>query len=213
MNVTRFTFSLFGINTYVVSDPATRECAIIDPGMLAPEENEAMTRFIDREGLTVTQLINTHMHIDHVAGNSFVTDRYGVRVSGHLSDAPLAMRVEQQAQQFGLPPVVHSFKIDIPLAEGDTIQIGEGTLRVLHVPGHSPGSIVLYSEADGFLIAGDVLFRGSIGRTDLPGGDFDTLISGITEKLMTLPADTVVYPGHGEPTTIARERTANPFLR
>lgn len=213
MKVTRFTFSLFGINTYVVSDPATKACAIIDPGMLAPEENEAMTRFIEREGLKVEHLINTHMHIDHVAGNSFVTDRYGVPVSGHVKDATLAERVEMQAQQFGLPPVVHSFKIDVPLTEGDVIKIGEGSLKVLHVPGHSPGSIVLYDEADGFLIAGDVLFRGSIGRTDLPGGDFDTLISGITTKLMTLPGDTVVYPGHGEPTTIAHERSSNPFIR
>lgn len=213
MKIARFEFSLFGINTYVVVDPATRECAIIDPGMISEEEQHALTRFIERNRLVVTHLINTHMHVDHAIGDAFVKATYGVPVEAHEADAVLGERLKQQAQMFGMSEEVGEVTVEHPLKEGDIVKIGEGELEVLHVPGHSPGSIVLYDRADGFLIAGDVLFERSIGRTDLPGGDHGLLVEGIKGKLFKLPDDTVVYPGHGGPTTIGAEKAGNPFLR
>lgn len=208
----RFEFSLFGINTYVVYDPATRECAIIDPGMMGIEEENAMRNFINRERLTVRHLINTHLHIDHAVGDKFVADTYGVPVSAHRLDEPLMERIRQQAEMFGIKEKVNVAEVSHRLEEGDRIAVGGGELEVLHVPGHSPGSIVLYDRADGMLFGGDVLFDGSIGRTDLPGGSHEQLVRGIREKLLTLPSDTVVYPGHGPATTIGKERATNPFL-
>lgn len=213
LKIARFEFSLFGINTYVVFDPESREAAIIDPGMMGIEEENAMRDFIEHEHLKVTHLINTHLHIDHAVGNRFVADRYGVGVEAHPLDEPLLQRIMDQAREFGIREKVHPTEIEHRLKEGDVIRIGSGSLEVIHVPGHSPGSIVLYDRADGFIIAGDVLFQGSIGRTDLPGGSYDQLVRGITEKLLQLPDNTDVFPGHGPATTIGRERVANPFLR
>lgn len=213
MKVAIFQFSLFGINTYVVYDPATKECAVIDPGMSAPEEREALRGFIDRNGLKVTHLINTHLHVDHVAGNSFVSATYGVEPEAHAGDEPLGRQIGQQACMFGLRDEVADVALGHRLQEGDTIRVGDGELKVIHVPGHSPGGLALYDKADGFVIAGDSLFYRSIGRTDLAGGNHQQLITALKEKLLTLPDDTVVYPGHGEPTTIGEEKRGNMFLR
>lgn len=213
MKVARFEFSLFGINTYVVWDPATRDCAVIDPGMINDAEANALTDFIKRENLKVTHLINTHLHIDHAIGDRFVKETYDVPVEAHMADAMLGERLQQQALMFGMSEMVEDVSIDRVLKEGDVIVIGEGELKVIHVPGHSPGSVVLYDEKDDFLIAGDVLFQGSVGRTDLPGGDTATLIDGIKRKLLTLPPQTKVYPGHGPATSIGEEKMMNPFLR
>lgn len=213
MKVARFEFSLFGINTYVVWDPATRDCAVIDPGMINDAETNALTDFIKRENLKVTHLINTHLHIDHAIGDRFVKETYDVPVEAHMADAMLGERLQQQALMFGMSEMVEDVSIDRVLKEGDVIVIGEGELKVIHVPGHSPGSVVLYDEKDDFLIAGDVLFQGSVGRTDLPGGDTATLIDGIKSKLLTMPPQTKVYPGHGPATSIGEEKMLNPFLR
>ncbi|MDE7160871.1 MAG: MBL fold metallo-hydrolase [Muribaculaceae bacterium] len=213
MKIARFEFSLFGINTYVVWDPATRECAVVDPGMINAVEEKALADFIAREKLTVTHLINTHLHVDHAVGNRFVTETFDVPVEAHEADAVLGANLAQQAAMFGIAERVSDVKVGHRLEEGDVIHIGEGELKVLHVPGHSPGSVVLYDAKDDFLIAGDVLFRGSVGRADLPGGDMGTLISGIKGKLLGLPPQTVVYPGHGPATTIGEEKLMNPFLR
>lgn len=212
MKVARFTFAMFGINTYVVWDPDSHECAIIDPGMSSKEEYEALDRFIEREQLKVTHLINTHMHIDHAIGDSYVQRKYGVPVEAHAADGALGERMMMQAQMFGLSEAAEGVSISKYIHDGDIIKIGEGELTALHIPGHSPGSIVLYDKADGFVIAGDVLFQGSIGRTDLPGGSMTQLLTGIREKLLPLPDDTVVYPGHGPETTIGAERKHNPFI-
>lgn len=212
MKIAKFGFSLFGINTYVVWDPATKDCAIIDPGMIETQEEEALTGFIEREGLHVTHLINTHLHIDHAIGNRFVSERYGVPVEAHPADAILGTRMRQQAEMFGLTAKVSDVEISTPLHDGDIIRIGEGELKVIHIPGHSPGGIVLYDEADKFIIAGDVIFRGSVGRTDLPGGDTAQLLGGIRDKLLPLPDDILLFPGHGDHTTVGYERTHNPFL-
>lgn len=212
MKVAIFQFDLFGINTYVVYDPVSKECAIIDPGMMSPREEQALVEFIDRNQLKVTHLINTHLHVDHAIGDAFVVDKYGLPVEAHADDEFLGSRMRQQAESFGLPPKAADVTVSQYLSEGDVIHIGDGELEVLHVPGHSPGSIVLYDRKDGFLIAGDVLFQGSIGRTDLPGGSHQQLINGIREKLLPLPDATVVYPGHGPATTIGDERRYNPYL-
>lgn len=212
MKVIQFQFALFGINTYLVVDPDTLKCAIIDPGMMDSEEEEALDKYIKRNNLEVTKIINTHLHIDHVAGINFSKDTYNVPVLGNKEDEPLGQHVGEQAAMFGLPGQLEPLALNHYLNDGDVIKIGNGTLTVIHVPGHSPGSIALYDKADGFVITGDALFQGSIGRTDLPGGSMPQLVKSIKEKLLPLPDDTVVYPGHGPATTIGSERRYNPFL-
>ena len=212
LKVARFGFQLFGINTYVVYDPEAKEAAIIDPGMSQAEEFKALERFIGREDLKVTHLINTHLHIDHAIADNWVKMKYDVPLEGHPADAPLGERMKQQAQMFGLRAEEVAVEIDRPLKEGDTVKIGRGELKVLHVPGHSPGSICLYDEADDFVIVGDTLFEGSIGRTDLMGGNHRQLVDAIKNKLLTLPKETMVLSGHGDKTTIGREWESNPYL-
>lgn len=212
MKVVKFEFSLFGINSYIVYDPATLECAVIDPGMISEREQNALVNFINKNNLKVVDIINTHLHIDHSIGNSFTKNTFKVPVLAHQEDVPLGSSIKQQAVMFGMNESVENVTVDSFLKEGDVIKIGNGELQVIHVPGHSPGSVVLYDKEDGFLIAGDVLFRGSVGRSDLPGGNHSTLINGIKEKLLKLPDNTVVYPGHGPSTTIGEEKLYNPFL-
>ncbi len=212
MKVEVFHFSLFGINTYLVYDELSKEAAVVDPGMILDEERDALEQSIERRGLRVIHLINTHLHIDHVAGNRFVTDKYNVGLEAHAADKTLGKAMSVQASLFSIPLEIEAAEISVPLNEGDAIHIGKGVLKVIHVPGHSPGSIALYSSNDKFIIVGDILFQGSVGRTDLPGGSHTQLITGITGKLLTLPPDTVVYPGHGPATSIGEEKKHNPYL-
>lgn len=212
LKVAKFGFYMFGINTYVVYDPEAKEAAIVDPGMSRKDEFEAMEKFIEREGLKVTHLINTHLHIDHAVADNWVKARYGVPVEAHEADAMLGERIKQQAIMFGVQAEDAAVEIERRLEEGDVVRIGNGELHVLHVPGHSPGSICLYDKEDGFVIVGDALFEGSIGRTDLPGGNHRQLIDAIRSKLLTLPKDTVVLSGHGDATSIGREMEGNPYL-
>lgn len=213
MKLVKFGFSLFGINTYVVVDEATKKCAVVDPGMIEPEEENALVNYIERNGLTVTHVINTHLHVDHAVGDKFVADKFKVPVLGHKSDETLGARMQQQAMMFGMREKLDAVSLTSYLEDGDKVKVGEGELDVLHVPGHSTGSIALYDPEGKYVIVGDALFDGSIGRTDLPGGDFRTLINSIRSKLLTLPDDTTVYPGHGPATTIGREKKYNPYLR
>lgn len=211
LKISRFVFNMFEENTYVVYDPDSREAVIIDPGMHSDEERQALDAFIDREHLKVVGLVNTHMHVDHTFGDAHVTTRYGAAVQAGANDAQLGRIMPQQAARFGMRHGVEPIEVDVPLRQGDIIHVGSGELRVLDVPGHSPGSIALYSP-QGFVITGDALFRGSIGRTDLFGGDHATLIDSIRRELLSLPPDTVVLPGHGPETTIGQEAASNPFL-
>lgn len=213
MRVAIFQFSMFGINTYVVYDPETLCCAVIDPGMSNKQEESAMINFINKNNLKPVHVINTHLHLDHAVGNSFLTKEYDIPVNASKADEPLGERLQQQAYMFGINKQFKSVEITEYLQEGDVIKIGKGELKVINVPGHSKGSIALYDEKDGFVIVGDALFQGSIGRTDLPGGDYDELITSIKSKLLTLPDNTVVYPGHGPSTTIGDEKRYNPYLR
>lgn len=212
MKIVKFAFSLFGINTYVVYDPVTLKCAVIDPGMFDGEEEEAMEGFIERNSLEVTHIIDTHLHIDHAVGIGFLKRKYNAPLFAHKDDEFLGERIREQAQMFGISSKVEDVSIDSYLTAGEVIKIGEGELKVIPVPGHSPGSVALYDEKDGFVITGDALFAGSVGRTDLPGGDMSTLIKSIKDGLFTLPASTIVYPGHGPATTIGQERATNPYL-
>lgn len=213
MKVVKFEFSLFGINTYVVYDPATNKCAIIDPGMINAEEEQAMIRFVEKNGLEVTHIINTHLHIDHAAGNKFAAETFKAPVLAHKSDEQLGERMWMQAAAFGIAEKIDNVSITSYLVDGEKIRIGNGELEVIHVPGHSKGSIALYDREGGYVIAGDALFAGSIGRTDLPGGDMNELLTSIRERLFTLPDETIVYSGHGPATKIGLEKTSNPFFK
>lgn len=212
MQIAIFQFSLFGINTYLVWDPDTKECAVIDPGMSNPQEEKALENFIAGKGLKLTQIINTHLHIDHVAGIPYLKEKYGAPVLAHEGDSFLAPGINQQARMFGLDLALGNIEISEYLKDGDKIKIGNGVLEVISVPGHSKGSIALYDPVAKFLISGDALFKGSIGRTDLPGGDYRELISSIESNLLSLPNNTVVLPGHGPSSTIGEEKQSNPFL-
>lgn len=212
LQVKPFEFNVFGETTYVVWDEDSREAAIVDAGMSDDTENRIIDRYIADNHLTVKYLLNTHIHLDHVFGAPHVQSRYGVGISASPLDAPLAQRVEQQAVMFHLPFKVSNVTIEHPLQEGDIIRLGKSWLDVIEVPGHSPGGLAFYCAAQHFVLTGDSLFHSSIGRTDLPGGDHATLVHSVTRRLLELPGNTTVYPGHGPATTIAHERTFNPYL-
>lgn len=210
MQVASFTFNDFAENTYVLFDE-TGKCAIVDPGCHKVHEQQELTSFIREHQLTPELLINTHCHIDHVLGNSFVARTYNLPLHLHRDELQTYRETERWSQLFGM--VVEEIpEPQVYLAEGETVTFGNTTLSVLFTPGHSVASLSFYHAASGQLISGDVLFYQSIGRTDLPGGDFDTLVNSIRTRLFTLPDDTRVYSGHGPQTTIGFEKKHNPFL-
>lgn len=213
MKVSRFVFNMFGVNTYVIWDPESSEAAIIDPGMIDDQERNALDNFIESRKLKVTQLINTHSHLDHIFGNTYIKEKYGLEIKAHPADAFLAESLPEQSCRFGLRMPLKPQSIDVELHDGDTIFLGKERIDVLGVPGHSPGGIALYCPESNFVITGDTLFPGSMGRTDLPMGDYATLADAIRRKLLTLPDSTVVLSGHGGETTIGNEKKSNPFLK
>jgi glyoxylase-like metal-dependent hydrolase (beta-lactamase superfamily II) len=209
LHIQSFTFNPLQENTYVLFDES-KECVIIDPGCYERFENDTLAQFIQEQGLTVKLLLNTHCHVDHVLGNAFVKEKFDVKLYIHAKDEVVLTAVKAYAPAYGIFNY-HEATPDFYMEEGDVIKFGLQTMKVLFVPGHSPGHVAFYSKENKIIIAGDVLFRSSIGRTDLPGGNFDTLISSIHQKLFTLPDDVVVYPGHGPETTIGFEKKNNPF--
>lgn len=211
MEVAGFTFNDFAENTYVLYDDS-KSCVIIDPGCNTDEERKQLTDFIGSYGLKPEALINTHCHIDHVLGNQFIHATYRLELHAHKDEQVVLDSTYNVAKMYGIP-YESSPPITQYLNGGDTFTFGESQLKVLFTPGHSPASISLYHEPSNQLIAGDVLFNGSIGRTDLPGGDYDTLISNIKTKFLPLGDDVKVYSGHGPVTTIGDERKNNPFLQ
>ncbi|NMM48672.1 MBL fold metallo-hydrolase [Marinigracilibium pacificum] len=211
MKIHTFTFNPFYENTYVIANN-DGECIIIDPGCYEIEEKDILEKFISDNNYTVKRLINTHCHIDHVLGNSFVKNKYKVILEGHKDDQETLKAVEAYAPSYGFSNY-ESTEMDSFLSEHDEISLGDITFKILFVPGHAPGHIALYNEKEKVLIGGDVLFNGSIGRTDLPGGDFDTLANSIKSKFYTLPDDVIVYSGHGDSTTIGKEKVSNPFVK
>ena len=213
MKIQRFEFNLFGVNTYLIYDPATGEAAVIDPGMTDARECDVIDSYISQNALTVKYLLNTHMHIDHLFGDQYIARKYNVGIAASPDDAILSSRIAEQARMFHLrTDMPESLDVDMQLKDGDRLMLGAEPVDVIAVPGHSPGSVAFYCPESKFVVTGDALFKSSIGRTDLPGGNYAQLISSITKKLMTLPPDTTVYPGHGPSTTIASELRNNPFL-
>ncbi|MEO5781890.1 MAG: MBL fold metallo-hydrolase, partial [Ginsengibacter sp.] len=205
-----FTFSPIQENTYVVYNEK-KECIIIDPGCYFPEEQQELKAFIDKNGLIPKMLLNTHCHLDHVFGNKFVSESYDLTLRMHPKEEVVFQFAPTSGLMYEMPFDNYQGEF-IFLNEGDTITLGEDELEIIHVPGHSPGSICFYCKAQNFIIGGDVLFNGSIGRTDLPMGDHQTLITGIKQKLFALPDDVIVYSGHGRDTTIGGEKKSNPFV-
>ena len=210
IKIASFTFNPFSENTYILFDK-TKECILIDPGCYDDNERKELVNFIEKEKLQPVKLLNTHCHIDHVFGNNFFSKKYNLRLEINKKDLPTLKALLQVAHLYQLN-AEESPEPSIFLDEGDTIKFGDSTLDILFTPGHSPGSITFYHKEQKFMVAGDVLFYGSIGRTDLPGGDHATLIRNIKTKLFPLGDDFEVYSGHGPMTTIGFERKNNPFL-
>jgi hydroxyacylglutathione hydrolase len=206
-----FTFNLFAENTYLLYNEAG-ETFIIDPGCSTPEECNTLARFIDEKGLKPKRLLLTHAHLDHILGNDFIYRKYGLAPYMHSEDLKLLHALAYSATFYGLDGVTPSPEPAGFLNDIDIVKLGDTELKVIFAPGHSPGSICFYAPSEKKLWGGDVLFRESIGRTDLPGGDFDTLANSIRTGLFTLPDDVIVYSGHGEPTTIGHEKKYNPFV-
>jgi hydroxyacylglutathione hydrolase len=209
LQLKKFTFNPFMENTYVLYDQ-TGECIIIDPGCIEKEEENELVEFLEEKQLAVKKLINTHCHIDHVLGNAFVKRKFNVELFIHPLEVPMLKAVQSYASNYGFFKYQDSTAEQF-LNEGDTVTVGTQQFQVLFVPGHSPGHIALYHAVSKVLINGDVLFENSIGRTDLPGGDHQTLITSIHKKIFTLPDDVTVYCGHGGETSVGFEKRTNPF--
>lgn len=205
-----FTFSPVQENTSILWNEQ-KDAVIIDPGCYFTEEKDALAAFIDSNGLKPVLLLNTHCHLDHVFGNKWVADTYQLQLHIHPDEKALLDYAPTSGLMWNLPFDNYTGHL-LYLREGDTLRLGADTLEVLFTPGHSPGSISFYCREQGFIVSGDVLFRQSIGRTDLPGGDYSTLERSIQQKLYTLPENTIVYPGHGDATTIGFEKNNNPFV-
>ena len=210
LTVKQFTFSPIQENTYVIYNEQGW-CAIVDPGCYFANERNDLRTFVEEQALTPKFLLNTHCHLDHVFGNKFIHESYGLNLHIHPMEKAVLDFAPVSGQMWGLPFENYQGTF-VYLNEGDTIQLGEDLLEVILTPGHSPGSVCYYCRAQQFIISGDVLFRNSIGRTDLPGGNFESLINSIRKKLFNLPDEVMVYSGHGPETTIGYEKKNNPFL-
>jgi hydroxyacylglutathione hydrolase len=211
LNIKKFTFNPVEVNAFILWDK-TLECVLIDPACFIPEEERQLKQFIESNHLTPVRLLNTHGHFDHLMGNKFVKKIWGLKCEIHEDDNYLVEHAETLASLFGIemtaPPPRGKF-----LEDGEVISFGNSELSVIHVPGHSPGGVAFYSKKDQLLFSGDILFNSSVGRTDLPKGNFDLLIQGIQEKLMVLDENVKVYCGHGEETTIGQEKRNNPYIK
>ncbi|HEX6915421.1 MAG TPA: MBL fold metallo-hydrolase [Chitinophagaceae bacterium] len=210
ISITSFTFSPVQENTYVLRNNR-KQALIIDPGCYFSAEEEQLKQFIGNEGLEPVRLINTHCHLDHVFGNNWVHRSYGLELHLHPLEEKVLAFAPASGQMWGLNFTNYSGPLHF-INDGDIIPFGDDKLEAILAPGHSPGSLCFYCREQQFVIGGDVLFYESIGRTDLPGGDHETLLRSIRERLFTLPDDTRVYPGHGPSTTIGHEKKHNPFL-
>ena len=211
LTVKAFSFNPVEENTYILYNEK-KDCCIIDPGFYFPAEREKFKGFIEETNLQPTLLLNTHCHLDHVFGNKFVHDTWGLSLHIHEKEKQMLDLAPASGEMWKLPFENYEGEL-IFIKETSGIKIGKDELEIRFAPGHSPGHVCFYDEADGFAISGDVLFHGSIGRTDLPGGDFHTLINSIQTQLFTLPDETKIYCGHGPMTTVGFEKMNNPFVK
>ena len=210
LQIQSFVFSPIQENTYILFNEFN-QCIVIDPGCYDDTEKETLKNFIQQKGFTPIMLLNTHCHLDHVFGNKFVAETYHLTLQLHEKEKIVLSYAPTAGLMYNMP--FDNYAGDfIVLKEGDKILLGEDELEIIEAPGHSPGSICFYCRKQDFLIGGDVLFKGSIGRTDLPMGDYETLINSIKQKLFVLPDNVIVYSGHGSSTTIGEEKSENPFL-
>lgn len=210
LTVHAFTFNPIQENTYLVSNEKG-QCIIIDPGCYFDHERDRLIKYLEENSLSPVLLVNTHCHLDHVFGNKFVHEKFGLELHIHPNEEEMLNMAPASGLMYGIPFDNYMGPLHF-LKPGDSIKLGEDELKILLTPGHSPGSLSFYAPNDGFVLSGDALFQGSIGRTDLPKGDYDQLIESIQTQLMTLPDETIVYSGHGPATTIGAERKSNPFL-
>jgi glyoxylase-like metal-dependent hydrolase (beta-lactamase superfamily II) len=211
LSVKQFTFNPVQENTYVLYNE-TGDCGIIDPGCYFQSEQDILRNFIEETGLQPRLLLNTHCHLDHVFGNKWVAETWGLVLHIHPLEKKVLEFAPQSGEMWQLP--FENYEGDLVyLKPGTEIKLGDDSLEILFTPGHSPGSVCFYHEPGGFIIGGDVLFNGSVGRTDLPGGDFKTLFNSIQTQLFTLPDETKVYSGHGPVTSIGFEKMNNPFVK
>jgi glyoxylase-like metal-dependent hydrolase (beta-lactamase superfamily II) len=211
MTIKVFTFNPFQENTYLLHDESG-EAVIIDAGCMNDGEKKLLKKYLDDNHLVLKRVLNTHLHIDHQFGNKFLFETYGILPEAGSEDEFLLQNVVNQARMFGLPINESAQELGNFIVDNQEIKFGNSSIISIHVPGHSPGSMAFYSQKDGFLLAGDVLFQNSIGRTDLERGDYATLIRSITNRLLPLPDSTIVYCGHGPSTTIGNEKVNNPYL-
>ena len=207
-----FTFNPVGENTYLIWDEESREAAIIDAGMSNNRENTIISEFITKENLQLKYALQTHMHFDHIWGLAYIQETYGLKPLCHAAEESIYRDVPEMTSMFRLSmnwnlPVVERY-----INEGDTFQLGNTTIKVLHTPGHTPGGLSYYIESAHTLFTGDTLFKGSVGRTDLPGGNLSEEMDSIKNKIITLPSDTIVYSGHGPESSIGWELENNPYL-
>lgn len=213
MEIQRFEFNLFGENTYIIWNRHGGQAAIVDPGMSHREECRVIEQFVVNKDLTLRYCLMTHLHLDHTFGVDFIRETYGSTVVAHRADEMLGQNRALQAQQFHIHgPALGPVVVDEFVQDGHELLLGTERIQVLECPGHSPGSLLFYVPEAKFVITGDAIFAGSIGRTDLPGGDYATLINSIHRKVLTLPATTVIYPGHGPETTVGQELRSNPYI-
>ena len=212
MKIKKFEFNMFPVNCYVLSDESG-EAVVIDPGCFYPEEKQMLKDYLSDNNLTLKHVLCTHLHLDHIFGNPYLYKEFGLQPEGGQQDEFWLDQASAMARNFGFIYDEKQPALGKYICEGDTITFGDTTLKAIHVPGHSPGSIVFYSPEVACVFSGDVLFYGSIGRADLKGGNFDDLKEGICNQLFTLPAETRVYPGHGPSTSIGYEKNNNPFFR
>lgn len=212
MKVRTFVCNMLHENCYLAYDEISREAAVIDPGFYWDEEKRKFAKFIGENNLHIKYLLCTHLHFDHIFGTTFIEDTYSVRLSASPEDNDWITNFTRSAERFGIPVNDTPRPVGHPLHDGDTLTLGEETLKCIATPGHSAGGMCFYAPESGILFAGDTLFQGSIGRTDFADGNYAQLIHSIQKQLLVLPPETIVYPGHGDPTSIGDEAQYNPYL-
>lgn len=211
MTVKTFIFNPFQENTYLVYDE-NKQAIVFDCGIILDYEKKAFDAYIKDNHINIVKVLNTHLHLDHQFGNRFLAETYHVKPEAHVEDEFLLDNVKAHGAMFGIPIKDEPQPIDAYIIDNQEFEVGSMRFKALHVPGHSPGSVAFYFEEEGCVFVGDVLFKGSIGRTDLPKGDYATLIRSIQNRLLPLPDSTVIYSGHGPATTITEEKANNPYL-